>query len=435
MTANYETRKFSVSQALHAPDEASNIVPIPSAQATETGTNPTNSGSPNPPVTIITTTPEPSPKSRGLATPAIAGIVIAVVVLALLVGGFLLYRHRRKRKAKRLPRGKAELAADAPFPHHARELDASERPNPQKSVPGVTVEEKDQAQIDQNEVLLMDQGHSARHGPLELPSPDPFRPELPPSQDSYRHELPSPEPGLRSELSTPEPIARSELSTPEPGWQGSPGLEGITGGEPSPPLDIPSPVSSPGSLWSGNRRREQPVRKDSSESEAGWQRTGSIGHSRPSMRHGRMISSESESSVRPERVPSGSSRPSHVRMDSSESESGTIRGKFASRPPHRRLDSTDSVTSMETRLAMNAPGSFFPPPRSGHDRQDRPLQNFSSIGTDPSPFHRPSPSLESIRSGLLSPAPLEFNEGEARGFSTSEHRSGDRPLPKEADRG
>lgn len=432
--ANYETRKFKVSQALHAPDQASNIVPLASAQATQTGTNPTNSGSaPNPPITIVTTTPEPSPKSRALATPAIAGIAIAVVVLALLVGGFLLFRHRRKRRAKRLPRGKAELAADAPLPH-AGELDGSERPHPEKSVPGVMVEEKNQAQIDETEVRLMNQGDSASHGArVELPSPDPFRSELP-SQHSYPFELPSSELGLRSELSTPEPVARSELSTPEPGWQGSPELEDGPAGESSPPLDeIPSPVSSPGSLWSGTQRREQPQRKDSSESETGWQRTGSIGHSRPSVRHARMISSESESSFRPERVPSGSSRPSHVRMDSSESESGTVRGTFGSRPPHRRLDSNDSVMSMETRLAMNSPGSFFPP-RSGHDRQDRPLQNFSSIGTDPSSFHRGSPSLESIRSGLLSPAPLEFDEGEARGFSNPEPRNGNHPPPKDADR-
>lgn len=383
----------------------------------------------------MTTTPEPSPKSRALATPAIAGIAIAVVILALLVGGFLLYRHRRKRKAKRLPRGKAELPADPPFPHHARELDGSERHDPQKGVPGVTVEEKDQAQMDQNEVLLMGQGDSASHGPSELPSPDPFRPELPPNQDSYRSELPSTEHCPRSELSTPEPIRRSELSTPEPGWQGSPELEDVAVRESSPPLEgVPSPVSLASSLWSGTRRREPVLRKDSSESEAGWQRTEGIGHSRPPLRHSRMVSSGSESSFRPKRVPSGSSRPTHVRVDSSESESGGVRGKLRSRPPHQRLDSNDSVITMETRLAMNPPGSFLPP-RPGQDRQDRPLQSLSSIGPDPSPLHRQSHSLESMRSGLLSPAPLEFvDEREARDFSPPKQRSGDHPPPKEADR-
>lgn len=417
---NYEINKFSVSQALHAPDQASNIVPIESAQATETGTNPTSS--PKPPITTITTTPEPSPKSRALATPAIAGITIAVVVLALLIGGFILLRLR---KAKGLPQ---EPAGGPPHPHHAEELDGSERPHPQKSVPGVMVEEKDQARIHQSELHLLEQSDSASHrARAELP-------ELPPNENSHPFELASSELGLRSNVSTPEPVARSDFSTPEPEWQGSPDLGDVNVGEPSPPLDGgPSPVSSPGSLWSGHQRREPPIRKDSSGSETGWQRTGSNGHSRRSKRHTRKISAGSESSSRPERKPLGSSQSSHVRVDSSESEGGVIRGKFASRPPHQRLDSNDSVMSIQTRLAMNSPGSFFPP-GSGHDRQDRPLPNFSSVGTEALPLHRPSPSLESIRSGLLSPAPLEFNEVDMHRFSTAEQRSSDRPPPKEADR-
>lgn len=432
LTVNHETQKFSVSQALHAPDDSSNIVAIPSAQATGTGTDPTDT--PKPPVTIMTTTPQPSPKSRALATPAIAGIAIALVVLALLAGGIILNCHRRKRKARRERRDKAELPSDPPLPRHARELDGTGRPDPQKGVPDVTVEEKDQAQMDQTEVRLMDQGNTGSHGPMvELPSPDPFRPELP-SQDSYRFELPSPEPFLRSELSTPEPIARSELSTPEPGWPGSSELEDGTIGEPSPPLDgVPSPVSSPSSLRSRNRGREPPFRKDSSESEAGWPRTGSIRRSRPSLRHSRMVSSESESSFHPDRVPSRSSRPTHVRMDSSESESGGVRANFGSlRPLHQRLDSTGSVTTMETRLALNSPAASFFPPRPSHDRHERPVQGLPSVGPDPPLFSRPSPSLESIRSGLLSPAPLEYvDERKARDFSTSKQSSGDRPPQKE----
>lgn len=430
---NYETHKFSVSQALHVPDESSDIVAIPSAQATGTGTNPTNPGSePSPPVTIMTTTPQPSPKSHALATPAIAGIAIALVVLALLAGGIILYCYRRKRKAKRELRGKAELPADAPFPAHARELEAREKNGAQKGVPDMTVEEKDQAHMDQREVLLMDHGGSGSHGPVaELPSPDPSRPGQLPSQDSDPFELASQEQALRSELSTPEPIARSELSTPDPGWAGSPELEDGAVTESSPRLDgVPSPVSSPGSLWSGgNRRRESTFRKDSPESEAGWHQSGSIRRSRPSLRHSRMVSSESESGGHPEGVPSGPSRPTHVRMDSSESESGMVRAKVGSRPSHRRLESNDSV---ETRLAMNSPAASFFPSRPSHDRA---WQALPSIGPDPPLLNRSSPSLESMRSGLLSPAPLGFvDEGKVRGFSTPDQRSDDRPPQKEADR-
>lgn len=412
LKVNYETSRFSVSQALHAPDESSNLVAIPSGQATGTG------GSP--PITIMTTTAKPSSKSHGLATPAIAGIVIALIVLLLLIGGVILCRHRRRRKAKRELRVTPELPADPPYPAHARELEASEKPGPQKSVPNVPMEEKGQAQqIYNTEIGLMNQGASASHGAMvELPSPDPSQAELQ-GQDSYLSELPSSVPVLGSGLSTPEPesITRSELSTPEPG-------DG-TAAEASPSLDgIPSPVSSSSPLWSGKRRREPYIRKDSYESEAGWNPNGSIRISRPSMRHFRMVSSESERSVHPERVPSGSSRPMHVRHDSSESEGGVGRGKFGQRPAHRRLDSSDSV---ETRLALNSPAA----------RLERPWQALPIIGPDPPPSPpRPSPSSESIKSGLLSPTPLGFvDEGEARNLSDPEQRRGDHPPQKEADGG
>lgn len=435
LKVDYENRTFSVSQALHAPDSSSDIIAIPSAQATGTATEPTNPGSePKPPIT--TTSRQASPKSGGLGTPAIAGIIVGVVILlAALIGWFLL-RCRRRRKAKKARRDKAELASDHPYPRDVCEVDGSERPDPQKGGPEVTVEEKEQRRMDQTEVHLMDQGNSGSHESRVELAADIHQPELA-SHDSYhRVELPSPEPGLRSELVTPEPITRSELSTPEPEWRGSSDLPDSTiVGDSSPPLDGgPSPVSSPGSLWSP-RRREVPARKDSPESEGGWSHTRSMRRPRPSLRHSRVVSSESESNFPLNRAPSDTSRPTHARMDSSESESGVAPGRWSSmRPSHRRLDSNDSVTTVETRLALNSPGMSLFQPRPSHDRHERPVQALPSLGLDPSPFN-PSPSLESIKSGLLSPAPLDYvDEEKARDFRHPGQKSEDRSPPKDTGR-
>lgn len=438
LIVDYESRNFSISQSVHTPDDSSNVIAIASAPATVSGTEPTGPGSEStPPITTVTPKPQ---KSRALATPAVAGIVSAIAVLALLAAGILLYFRIRKRKA-RARRLQAELASDPPLPRDTPELDGSGNPNPQKGGPGVTVEEKEQAQMDQTELLLMNQANAGGHGPIiELASPDLFRPELPNQEPYHRFELPSPEPGLRSELSTPEPIVRSELSTPEPGWPASSELGDTTVGEPSPPLDgVPSPVSAPGSFYSGNRRREPHRRMDSSESEGGWHQTGTPPRSRPSLRHSRMISSESESSFQANRAPSDSSRPTQIRMDSTDSESGVIHANSNSvRAPHRRLDSTDSVITMETRLALISPAispaiSFFPP----RPNQDRPqAQGLPSLRPDPSLLRQSSPSLESMRSGLLSPSPLEnVEEGEPRDFREIGARSGSRPRRKEVGSG
>lgn len=404
LKVNYENRTFSLSQALHAPDDSSNIIAIPSAQATGTVAKPTDPGSePKPPITI--TSGPASPKSRGLGTPAMAGIIIAGVVIGLaVVIGWILLSRRRKRKARKARKAWSDKA------EHPSELDGSGRSDPPKVGAAVTVEEKEQAQMDQTEVGLMNQGNSGSHGSrVELASPDVLHPELASHEPYHRAELPSPEPCLRSELTTPEPIARSELSTPEPEWPGSSDLaDGTMVGGSSPPLDGgPSPVS----LWS-NRRREVPARKDSSESEGGWPHTRSIRRSRPSGRHTRVVSTDSESNFPLNRAPSGTPRPTHARMDSSE--------------------------SMETRLAANAPGISFFPPRTSHDRPERPerpVQALPSLGPDPSPFHVHSPSLESIRSGLLSPAPLEYvDEERARDFRNLGRKSEDRLPPKDAGR-
>ncbi len=424
LTVNYETRKFSVSQARHDPDELSNIVAIPSAQATGTESEPTDPGSvPRPPYTVVTPTAE---KSRALGTPAIAGIAVAVVVLALLTGGIVLWVCRRKRKARAL-RDKAERPFDHPAPHDARELDGSGRPDPRKAGPDVTVAEKEQSRIDQREVLLMDHGNN--RPVVELASPELLPSELPSHGTANRFELPSSEPVHRSELSTPEPVARSELSTPEPEWPASFEREDGTVGEPSPPLGMDlSPISAPGSLWSGNRRRQPHLRMNSSESDGGWPRAGtppsSPPSSRPPLRHSRMISSDSESSFHPDRASSGSLRPTQVRMDSSDSEVGVKRATFSSvRRPHRRLDSNDSDTTMDARLALNSSISFSPPQPS-HDRH---VQGIPSLGPEPSLFSLSSPSLESMKSGLVSPTPLEdVDEGEARDYPNPEWRRGNR---------
>lgn len=395
LKVNYETRNFSISQVLHVPDESSNIIAMQSAQATGTGTKPTGSGlQPTPPTSITTTTPQKSPQSSGLATAAKAGIAVAVVVLALVLGGVLLFFCRRRGKEKRDRDGK--LTAQ----HQPHELDGSGRTDHQKGALGVMEDEKDQMRIEQSEVLLMSPGSSGAH---ELPShpSDPFRPG---SATPGQFELASGEPDSRPELSE---IVRSELSTPEP-------EDGIGGAALASIEGTSSPASSPSPIRSGSKRRER--QKDSSESERGWSHTGSKLPSRPSLHHGRTVSSESESSFLPDLSPSDPSRPKHFRMDSLESERGGFHSTVNShRPAHRRLQSNDS---METRLAQNSSRYF--PPNSSHEQA---MQALPSHGADSSLHKMSSPSLESIKSGLLSPAPLEDVDEGKRPF----HR---KPVPK-----
>ena len=382
LTVDYGYSNFSVSQALFAPDSAAQIEAIPAAESSTTTENtPNDAAVPTlPPITKITYT-----KSHSLPTAAKAGIAIAVIVLALLGVGLAWHFGYKKRKSHRHRRGNsgnsAELASDPTVPRDAAELENHNTPLSGKKGANVTVDEKYQDGIYQDEVQLMDQGC---HGPaIELRGDKNSRPELP-----------SPEPYQRFELPSSEPVLRSELSTPEPGWPAempSPDMGGTTVGEPSPPLDaMPSPLSSPSSLWTGRslQRRPTHIRMDSSEAES-WPRTATSVRSRPSLRRSRMISSESNTAPPTSDV-------------------------SANRPSHQRLDSADSISTFETRMEMPSASPFF----TAGPPYERSVPEVLAVAPRSSSPAQASSAMELTRSALTSPEPLvnarERTEPEAK---------------------
>lgn len=409
-----------MSQSIHAPDTASHII---ATSSNNDSTNPPSSTN-VPPVVKVT-----SHKSHSLPTPAIAGIAIAIVLVTLIVGGVLLFLNLKKRRARH-GQPQVELSAAPARPRDMAELgDQGSGTTDEKEAEKMVDEDspKDQRLIDEREIALMDHGNG-QGSAHELSGPDVSRPELP-----------SPDPNLKFELAS-ETVARSELSTPEPGWPGrelptpEPVLEtagAVAADASSSPFDHNlSPVSSPGSTWSrnrtGSRRRPTHLRMDSSESEGPWPNSEVPTRTRPSLRHSRVVSSESEGGWPPDRMSSTSSRRSHARVDSSDSESVQPRANIASvqhphrrnlssdsepispqqpstsdystRPKHDRFNSTDSTDTFETRLL--SPGSpYFPPLR-------QPVQAIPSIGPDTAS----SAAFPTSRSGLLSEEPSDMNE-------------------------
>ncbi|KAL8663423.1 MAG: hypothetical protein Q9168_008097, partial [Polycauliona sp. 1 TL-2023] len=101
---DYDNNRFSISQAQYSQGQPSHIV-VTSTE--ESGNGKTTDSTPaGPPITKTS-----SDKSGGIGTGAIAGIAVGIVVIALLVGGYCLWRFKlRKSKQKDHTKGKAELA-------------------------------------------------------------------------------------------------------------------------------------------------------------------------------------------------------------------------------------------------------------------------------------------------------------------------------------
>lgn len=449
---NYDSKNFSISQSLFSKDSARHIVPVQPAEtqtATSSPISPTSTASSTlPPITKSTSHP-----SHSLGTPAIAGIAIAIVLLAIAggIGAWLLIKRKRASK-----RQTPELAADPPYPHDKVELENGENGqlpgsfNDQKG-PRTSVEEasneKIQTQLDQREINIMD-GNDGIHSTHceaggsevltpELPSPDPFGfgPHEPSSSEAQL---------MRSELSTPEPDRVSEMPSPEmaPAEMPSPEIGGTAAGERSSSHGATSStLLPPDSAYSKHRpRSRRPVHGsiDSSESEGGGTRNGkapasarqgthsptytaepfearqqhgwahdrvpSSASSRQRPQHMRVDSTDSESAFPSATFKSVRSTPAHVRVDSSDSESFPLSPQRhsslpTSRPPHRRLDSKDSTETMETRLEQSPPGSSWFSQATRLAR-DRPMHQSSQEALV-------SPSAASLRSGLRSPEPLE----------------------------
>ncbi|KAI4141150.1 MAG: hypothetical protein LQ341_003589 [Variospora aurantia] len=209
---DYDHSSFSILQAQYTSGTPSRIV----ATDTTTGTDITssnNDGTSDDPALVKTT----SQPSHGIGTGAIAGIAVGIVVLAVAVIGFCLWR-RRLRRSKRVNnvQGKAELPGeskprglDEAFGEKRRPSHESARET-KKGVTNVNIDEVPRTPLPAElegtlEGRSTAEMHNEHHYMAELPSPDLFRPELE-------------DPGLaliRSELSTPEPPP-SELSTSDP---------------------------------------------------------------------------------------------------------------------------------------------------------------------------------------------------------------------------
>lgn len=205
---DYDNDRFSISQAQYAQGQPSRIV-VTSAEDSENGT--TTDSTPESPVLTKTS----SQKSGGIGTGAIAGIAAAIIIVALLAGAYCLWRFKFKKssKSKDNTKGKAELG-DNDEPKAIVEAYNKRRSSEESSH-----DSKNAAKHNVNEVQYTTptaelEGAYFGGGPsnksmsmehrAELPSSEPFRPELESSNLGL----------IRSELSTPEPP--SELSTSDP---------------------------------------------------------------------------------------------------------------------------------------------------------------------------------------------------------------------------
>ncbi|KAL9047989.1 MAG: hypothetical protein Q9206_006320, partial [Seirophora lacunosa] len=218
IVVDYDRNSFSISQAQYTSGTPSDIVATDTATGTDTTSSNNNNGTSDDPALIKTT----SQPSHGIGTGAIVGIAVAVVVLAA-VGGFgvwwFVFRKSRKRKTLNNTKGKAELEGDGGRgPQGIDEAFGKQRPSHEsahqtkKGVTSVNIDEVPRTPLPaelegaqpwgRRSTAEMDNEQYYR---AELPSPDPFRPEL----ESRGLAL------IRSELSTPEPPP-SELSTSDP---------------------------------------------------------------------------------------------------------------------------------------------------------------------------------------------------------------------------
>ena len=346
-----------------------------------------------------TTSSTPSATSAGgpaiVATPnhhsgfpvgAIAGIVVAVIIIVLAVGGFLLrkkiagyFRRKKLAKMERKEKGdRKELAADPPPPRGRQEFDAVD------------------AETGREKMGALEAAYPVgmESPPLEMGSS--FEGYYHPKVDhGDRKELASPEPHPRSELSSPEPISRqqspnliptqhSELSTPDP--QCAEMASPFDSVRPSPHYDPNSALSSP--RWTrpplgGRRSGLDRVSTTTSSGESGML---------PIQRHGSQHSAFSKDGT--------PLRPAHIRRDSDDSgfTQETLTGQTP-RPRSLRQDSTESGFTVDTLTRRP----------SQHQRINSDDSNVSNV-SDPllSPRPLPHPSFHPTRdSATMDPHPEE----------------------------
>ena len=397
LIVDYEQSNFSISQAVFDPSTPSHIISL-------TSNSTTGGPGPSSPAGNGTVVKSPqSSSSHGIKTGAIAGIAIAIVLIAVLCSGYFIRRYLRRHKRDKLNTNsiiEVEAPKVVPEDDEDSKRDFTGDLEVKKPVAAtVTVNEAQSPMTPPSEVVgsyFFDGGekHQVQSRAIELPG----SPGSPPN----RSELSTPEPWqgelenpdvVRSELSTPDPCYNHpELPSPNPSHElGSPSMSSVSSGQPSPPLyeDRRSAFHSPAQLAF---QRPLSERMDSSESEAGLTRDGMPRHSF----HRRYQSNDSLN-------PSMQSRPQSSRVDSSDSEgwihsnrvdesseSEPIVSPVNNRPNLTHLDSSDS----EAAISAPSDTSQVSRPRPAAVRADS-----SSESEAPSPS--PSPNRQ-VR-GLVTP--------------------------------
>lgn len=411
----------------------SHIVAISHANTTgNTIANPTSTNT-----AIVKTTDN---GSHGIGTGAIAGIAIAIVLIASLCGSFFIFRSlRKKRLSQKLAMAPVEEFKAISDIESDHKHDFSDEPEVKKpTMTTVTVDEVPMtpplSEADGNE-FFTPYGEKRRPQSriMELPA-----------EPVDRSEMPSPSPEeLRSELSTPEPKWNyPELPSPDPSQElPSPSLSLAESGHPSPDIKrrrSPGLEHRRSALTSPEPRlplqRPDSIRVESSESEAGWTRDGmpvrpfhrrhhSDDSDVPSVstrpRNSRMDSSDSEAFIESNRIdessaesesPSSYTRPTVARVDSSGSESPISSPSTSSSASRQRNVRMDSNSESENLVSPATP------------RRGGVSSTFhSSSSTRPATtFHSSSSSRPGIRrlSALSRPATQRRGTGDSDTWET-----------------
>ena len=347
MIANFEDSTFSISQATFDASVPSHIVPI---AASTTGTSPSS-----PSGTIIKSSGN---GSKGIGTGAIAGVAIAIALVGIIVAIVAYIYMRRRLRDRKL----SEQTAHGAVTYDPSEMDdtlqrdsSDEHSDPKKATtvtsgPASGPMTPTITEIDGNDMLSL----SSHTQATELPGSHLTalsRSELStPEPWARTPELPSDIQAIRSELSTPEPVfPDAELPTPDPSHElPSPSLGVTIPSHPSPSLT--SALNSP-------TQRPTSLRMDSTDSESGFTRDGMgkihrryhSDESRPLPTRKASDDSSIESPVLGYPSSSGSDVETPDLATPASASRPPFRRSVGPRPRTQRLGSTDSET-WETRL-------------------------------------------------------------------------------------
>ena len=364
LIVDYENKNFSISQTTftNAPAHIVAIQPLNGTADTTSSTG-SNGGS-----TIAKTTGH---SSHGFPVGAIAGIVVAVILIAFVSGVFTAKSLKKKHhpRSKSMTDNAEELPAYPHYPHGKAEADGAhfskDIPDKKQPVvdeysvpasPGIELQASNRYFAQTPELPGSPLFHLARS---EAPSPEPSAglTEMP-SHERHAYELWATREGITSEMPSPE--LRSTGSTP------------IRNGSPSP--DLPSALSSPGFPWShpglGSRR-------------PGQDRISTVS-STDHNSHLRKHSDDSESSITLHRNPSQRADSFETRLEGAAMSSTALVGRRPSARsgqssrlsgmPHSQLGGLSEEGLVEESKGKEAPPSHPPPQPVEHYGAPKSLQ-------------------------------------------------------------